>query len=102
MDTEADISETGEVGEAETTEGEEAEDGEVQETEAPNTGESAGPVTDGNFMAPVEMDENLKNQLAEEMLEENEMDTFSVHNHVCLSHIVRGRKPNVLRPSQPL
>ena len=79
-DTEADISETGEVGEAETTEGEEAEDGEVQETEAPNTGESAGPVTDGNFMAPVEMDENLKNQLAEEMLEENEMDTSVVES----------------------
>lgn len=78
--TEADISETGEAGEAETAEGEGAEDGEAQETEAPNTGEGAGAVTDGNFMAPVEMDENLKNQLAEEMLEENEMDTSVVES----------------------
>ena len=34
----------------------------------------------GSFMAPVEMDEDLKNQLAEEMLQENEMDTSVVES----------------------
>lgn len=42
--------------------------------------ENAEPVTEGNFMAPVEMDETLKNQLAEEMLAENEMDTSVVES----------------------
>lgn len=35
---------------------------------------------DGSFMAPVEMDETLRNQLAEEMLQENEMDTSVVES----------------------
>lgn len=42
--------------------------------------EGAEPVTDGSFMAPVEMDETLKNQLAEELLQENEMDTSVVES----------------------
>lgn len=35
---------------------------------------------EGNFMAPVEMDETLKNQLTEEMLEESEMDASVVES----------------------
>lgn len=38
------------------------------------------PVPEANFMAPVEMDETLKNQLAEELLQENEMDTSVVES----------------------
>ncbi len=52
--------------------------------EAPSGEEETGrnePVSvDGGFMAPVEMDEALKNQLAEEMLQENELDTSVVES----------------------
>lgn len=61
--------------EASTAEGEETEEGETPDSEG-----SAEPVPEASFMAPVEMDENLKNQLAEEMLEENEMDTSVVES----------------------
>lgn len=50
------------------------------EEERSDSGEEAEPVSEANFMAPVEMDENLKNQLAEEMLEESEMDTSVVES----------------------
>lgn len=53
----------------------EGEDRETSETDG-----STEPVPEASFMAPVEMDENLKNQLAEEMLEENEMDTSVVES----------------------
>lgn len=56
-----------------------AEDADTGEEPA-DAGEGDGAALDGNFMAPVEMDENLKNQLAEEMLEENEMDTSVVES----------------------
>ena len=71
-DEEAEISQTGESDEAEARE--------PQEDEASDTEEGAEPVTDGSFMAPVEMDETLKNQLAEELLQENEMDTSVVES----------------------
>lgn len=57
-----------------------AEEKEPGEGEDADGGESAEPVTDGSFMAPVEMDETLKNQLTEEMLEENEMDLSVVES----------------------
>lgn len=79
-DTGAADAETEETEEAKTTEGEEAKNGEAQEEDASDTEESAEPIADANFMAPVEMDETLKNQLAEEMLEENEMDTSVVES----------------------
>lgn len=58
---------------------------ELSETESapPEDGGAAEgevPVPEANFMAPVEMDENLKNQLAEELLQENEMDTSVVES----------------------
>lgn len=37
-------------------------------------------VVEGGFMAPVEMDETLRTELTEEMLEENEMDTSVVES----------------------
>lgn len=55
------------------------ESGEISEE---NTGAAAkqdAAALDG-FMAPVEMDETLKNQLAEEMLQENAMDTSVVES----------------------
>ena len=67
--------ETAGVGESPSSE-EDADTGE----EPADAGEGDGAALDGNFMAPVEMDENLKNQLAEEMLEENEMDTSVVES----------------------
>lgn len=75
-ETEAALSEDGGTadGEEETA----AEDGEEEET--PDTGENAEPVMEADFMAPVEMDETLKNQLTEEMLEENEMDISVVES----------------------
>lgn len=57
-----------------------ANDTEAEEEKSDDTGEIAGQMAEGNFMAPVEMDETLKNQLAEEMLEENEMDTSVVES----------------------
>lgn len=56
---------------------EETEKGEGEQTDA---GEGTESVADGSFMAPVEMDETLKNQLTEEMLEENEMDISVVES----------------------
>lgn len=58
---------------------------ETEQTEqASDTGETgeeaAGMMNGGSFMAPVEMDETLKNQLAEEMLEESEMDTSVIES----------------------
>lgn len=79
-DTGAADAETEETEEAKTTEGEEAKNGEAQEEDASDTEESAEPIADANFMALMEMDETLKNQLAEEMLEENEMDTSVVES----------------------
>ena len=86
--TETEVSSSGaeeDVDEEETVSGEEPppaaeEDSDAGEEEPSGAGESAEPVTEGNFMAPVEMDETLKNQLAEEMLEENEMDTSVVES----------------------
>lgn len=74
-EAEAVLSEDGEtVGEDEETSGENGENagqaGDAEETA----------MAEGSFMAPVEMDETLKNQLAEEMLEENEMDTSVVES----------------------
>lgn len=75
-ETEAALSEDGGTadGEEETA----AEDGE--ETETSDADENAEPVMEADFMAPVEMDETLKNQLTEEMLEENEMDISVVES----------------------
>lgn len=56
-----------------------APDGEEAE-QSGDAGENTMPVGDGSFMAPVEMDETLKNQLTEEMLEENEMDASVVES----------------------
>lgn len=58
------------------TESETPEDGGDVEEEV----EEEAPVPEANFMAPVEMDETLKNQLAEELLQENEMDTSVVES----------------------
>lgn len=60
--------------------GEEQETGTAEAEESPDAGESAGTAADGSFMAPVEMDETLKEQLAEELLQENEMDTSVVES----------------------
>lgn len=46
--------------------------------ETADTAGDAPVAADGSFMSPVEMDETLKNQLTEEMLQENEMDTSVV------------------------
>lgn len=60
---------------------EEAEEEKETEAEEPaDTGESVQPIPEAGFMVPVEMDETLKNQLAEELLEENEMDTSVVES----------------------
>ncbi len=61
---------------------------EIEETTNPEedpapetaTGENVMTVAEGSFMAPVEMDETLKNQLTEEMLQENEMDASVVES----------------------
>lgn len=42
--------------------------------------EDTGEAAEGNTVTPVEMDETLRNQLAEEMLQENEMDTSVVES----------------------
>lgn len=61
-------------------------DGENADPEEEDDGESAqmseheAAAVEGNFMAPVEMDETLREQLTEEMLEENEMDVSVVEN----------------------
>ncbi len=64
--------------EAVVAENEEAMDEKAEEEQSRS---QDGTITvDGSFMAPVEMDETLKNQLAEEMLQENEMDTSVVES----------------------
>lgn len=69
------------TGAAEEEGGETADASDEEEAEqSGDHGGTAGPAADGNFMAPVEMDETLKNQLAEEMLEENKMDTSVVES----------------------
>lgn len=69
------------VGAAEEESGEMTEaSGEEEAERSSDNGETAGPAEDGNFMAPVEMDETLKNQLTEEMLQENEMDASVVES----------------------
>lgn len=57
----------------------EAEDGDAGE-EPSGAGESTESVTGGSFMAPAEMDETLRTQLTEELLQENEMDTSVVES----------------------
>jgi len=55
----------------------------VEETESSGGIEetaAAESAAEGSFMAPAEMDETLKQQLTEEMLQENEMDTSVVES----------------------
>ena len=75
-ETEAELSEDGGAADGEEeTPAEEAEEGEPSDA-----GGGAEPVSEAGFMAPVEMDESLKNELAEELLQENEMDTSVVES----------------------
>lgn len=74
LEAEAELSEDGGAADGEETPAEEAEEGE------PSDAGGAEPVYEAGFMAPVEMDETLKNELAEEMLQENEMDTSVVES----------------------
>ncbi len=82
--TSADVPETetavpeneGTSGEEEETSGEEG----GEQEQSGDTEETSGTVSDGSFMDPVEMEETLKNQLTEEMLEENEMDVSVVES----------------------
>ena len=66
--------------------GADMQDDENAESAGEENGESAqmseheAAAVEGNFMAPVEMDETLREQLTEEMLEENEMDVSVVEN----------------------
>lgn len=69
-----------ELSETEAAAEDDGEEAETEEGEKEDTGESAGPVPETSFMAPVEMDETLKNQLAEELLQENEMDISVVES----------------------
>ena len=57
-----------------------AESGEEEDGESAQMSEHEAAAVEGNFMAPVEMDETLREQLTEEMLEENEMDVSVVEN----------------------
>ncbi len=75
LEAEAELSEDGGAADGEETPAEEAEEGEPSDA-----GGGAEPVYEAGFMAPVEMDETLKNELAEEMLQENEMDTSVVES----------------------
>lgn len=75
-ETEAELSEDGGAAEGEEeTPAEETEEGEPSDADG-----GAEPVSEAEFMAPVEMDETLKNELAEELLQENEMDTSVVES----------------------
>lgn len=56
-----------------------AEDDAAQSGEAEDGGDVQA-VVEGGFMAPVEMDETLRTELTEELLEENEMDTSVVES----------------------
>ena len=57
-----------------------AEPGEEEDGETAQMSEHEAAAVEGNFMSPVEMDETLREQLTEEMLEENEMDVSVVEN----------------------
>lgn len=59
---------------------ENTEPGEEEDGESAQMSEQEAAAVEGNFMAPVEMDEQLREQLTEEMLEENEMDVSVVEN----------------------
>ena len=72
-------SDTVQDGEADIQDGENAEAGE-EDGESAQMSEHEAAAVEGNFMAPVEMDETLREQLTEEMLEENEMDVSVVEN----------------------
>lgn len=64
--------------EQDTAEEDAALSGEPAETAADS--EDVQAVVEGGFMAPVEMDETLRTELTEELLEENEMDTSVVES----------------------
>lgn len=70
---------------AEETLSEEAEPSEEGGETAAEEGETSGDdgetaAADADLTPPIEMDETLRNELAEEMLQENEMDTFVVES----------------------
>ncbi|MDE5717148.1 MAG: hypothetical protein K2I53_05945 [Lachnospiraceae bacterium] len=76
LEAEAELSEDGGAADVEEeTPAEEAEEGDPSDA-----GGGVEPVSETGFMAPVEMDETLKNELAEELLQENEMDTSVVES----------------------
>lgn len=74
------VSDTVQDGEAKMQDGEDAEPGEEEDGESAQMSEQEVAAVEGNFMAPVEMDDTLREQLTEEMLEENEMDVSVVEN----------------------
>lgn len=63
----------------ESTESADTDTAEAADTNAEESAEVQA-VVEGGFMAPVEMDETLRTELTEEMLEENEMDTSVVES----------------------
>lgn len=63
----------------ESTESADTDAAEAADTNAEESAEIQA-VVEGGFMAPVEMDETLRTELTEEMLEENEMDTSVVES----------------------
>ena len=65
---------------ADMQEDENAESAGEENGESAQMSEHEAAAVEGNFMAPVEMDETLREQLTEEMLEENEMDVSVVEN----------------------
>ena len=72
-----------ESGEADESADKEGEDGDGTDAPADKEEEQpgdAGEAADGNVTVSVEMDETLRNQLTEEMLQENEMDTSVVES----------------------
>ena len=54
--------------------------GAAEEYTGTGQGQDEAAAVDGSFMAPVEMDETLRTQLTEEMLQENEMDVSVVES----------------------
>ncbi len=57
--------------------------GDAEETAAEEgepSGDAGEAAADADLTPPIEMDETLRNELAEEMLQENEMDTFVVES----------------------
>ena len=75
-----DTSDAVQDGEAEMQDDENADPEEEDDGESAQMSEHEAAAVEGNFMAPVEMDETLREQLTEEMLEENEMDVSVVEN----------------------